>query len=80
MVEDTEGREFRVASAEDVILNKLKLFRDGQEVSNRQWKDVLGVLRVREGAMDLAYMREWATSLGVGDLLERALEEAWASY
>lgn len=64
-----------VATPEDVVLHKLRWFRDGGGMSDRQWGDVLGVLRVQR-ALDLAFMRSWASQLGVGDLLERALVEA----
>jgi hypothetical protein len=45
----------------------------GGETSDRQWRDVLGLVRVAGDSFDLAYLRQWATSLGVADLLERAL-------
>ena len=61
------------------MLHKLRWFRDGGEVSDRQWSDVLGVLRVQGRALDLDHMRTWATVLGVGDLFERAWSEAGAS-
>ena len=41
-----------------------------------RWKDVLGVLRVGEGSLDLAYMDRWASGLGITDLLKKALAEA----
>ena len=65
-----------LASAEDIILAKLDWYRQGGEVSERQWRDVLGVLTVQAGRLDLAYLRRWAAELAVSDLLERALEEA----
>lgn len=67
-----------IASAEDTILAKLDWYRAGGEVSERQWRDVAGVLRVQRGRLDARYMREMAASLGVGDLLERAFAEAAA--
>jgi hypothetical protein len=51
------------------------MFRDGGGVSERQWNDVVGVLRVQRG-LDLAFLRQWAARLEVTDLLERALLEA----
>lgn len=53
-----------VISPEDIILAKLEWYRMGGEVSERQWEDVLGVLKVRAGELDLDYMRRWANELG----------------
>jgi hypothetical protein len=65
-----------VTSAEDVILAKLEWYRMGGEVSDRQWRDILGVLKTRAGELDLDYLRKWANELKVQDLLERALTES----
>ncbi|MGC1377379.1 MAG: hypothetical protein WA821_14200 [Anaerolineales bacterium] len=64
------------ASPEDTILAKLEWYRMGGEVSDRQWRDILGVLKTRAGELDLAYLRKWAKGLNVSDLLERALGES----
>jgi hypothetical protein len=66
----------KFASPEDTILAKLEWYRLGGEVSERQWRDILGVLKVRAGELDLAYLQKWASELQVGDLLERALRAA----
>lgn len=71
-----DARPIWVASAEDTVLAKLEWFRRGQEVSERQWRDVQGVLRLHPTGLDVAYLRRWAPSLGVTDLVERALVEA----
>jgi hypothetical protein len=65
-----------VASAEDTVLAKLDWYRAGGEVSEQQWRDVLGILEVQGGGLDLPYLRSMAASLSVADLLERALSEA----
>jgi len=70
------GATLPVSSPEDVVLAKLEWYRKGGEVSERQWTDVLGVLRVTGSAVDLRYLRRSAGELGVSDLLDRALEEA----
>ena len=64
-----------LASAEDTILAKLEWFRRGGEVSERQWTDVIGVLRAGVASLDRPYLEEGARELAVADLLERALGE-----
>ena len=65
-----------VTSPEDTILAKLEWYRMGGEMSDRQWRDILGVLKTRAGELDLVYLRKWANELKVTDLLERALKES----
>lgn len=65
-----------VASPEDTILAKLQWYRDGGGVSDRQWNDVLGVLKVQGPALDRAYLDEWARNLGLTVLWRRAVDEA----
>ena len=64
------------ASPEDTVLSKLEWYRMGGEVSERQWRDTLGVLKTRAGELDLDYLRKWAKELKVSDLLERILKES----
>jgi hypothetical protein len=73
----SEGtRPFNIASPEGTILNKLECYRMGGEVSDRQWNDILGVLKVQGTNLDMAYLQRWAADLSVTDLLERALVDA----
>jgi hypothetical protein len=75
-VGEGETQVLPLASAEDVVLAKLEWFRAGGEVSERQWSDVIGVLRVAGEGLDLLYLKSGAIELGVADLLDRALEVA----
>jgi hypothetical protein len=59
-----------VATAEDTILSKLEWAAKGGG-SERQLADVRGILDVKGAALDHAYIRRWATALGVLDLWER---------
>jgi hypothetical protein len=70
-----EPLDLAVSSPDDVILSKLRWYRQGGEVSEQQWNDVLGVIAVQRDALDVAYLRQWSDYLGVRDLLEKALAE-----
>jgi hypothetical protein len=65
-------RALRVASAEDTILTKLEWYPKGGEASDRQWRDICGLLKQQEGKLDESYLMRWGQALGVADLLERA--------
>ena len=69
-------RKVPVKSAEDTLLRKLQWFREGGQVSDRQWTDVLGILKVQGDRLDRLYLEEWAERLGVDELLDKARTEA----
>ena len=69
-------RRLWIASAEDTILAKLVWYRRGGDASERQWRDVQGVIEMRAAALGVEYLRRWAPVLGIDDLLERAFGEA----
>jgi hypothetical protein len=65
-----------VASPEDTVLQKLLWYRLGNRVSDRQWDDLVGVLRVQGERLDRGYVEGWAGELGLSDLLREAVEAA----
>lgn len=65
-----------VDTAEHSVLRKLEWFRRGGEVSDRQWRDVVAILRLQGASLDGPHLATWADRLGVTDLLERARAEA----
>jgi hypothetical protein len=77
--EDVASRPLFIASPEDVILYKLDWFQQGGRASERQWSDVLGVLKVQQTSLDAKYMHQWAEALGLTELLLHALHEAGTS-
>jgi hypothetical protein len=64
-----------LATAEDTILAKLRWFRQGGGVSERQMTDVAGIIKVQGQQLDISYLRDWAGRLSVSDLLEKVLNE-----
>ena len=64
-----------VASAEDTLLSKLRWYREGNEISERQWNDIAGIIAINSN-LDLQYLRLWAARLRVTDLLDKALSQA----
>lgn len=75
-VGDAAGSAVMLKSPEDTVLRKLEWFRRGGEVSERQWQDVVAILRGAQGGLDDAHMDFWAARLAISDLLERARGEA----
>jgi hypothetical protein len=66
-------REIYILSAEDTILAKLRWYRKGGEQSERQWRDVVSVVKVQGERLDFEYLNNMAAELQVGDLLARLL-------
>ena len=73
---DAPDRPVAVVTAEDSILLKLEWYRLGGEISDRQWSDILGVMRVQADRLDQAYLDRWAAELDVADLLDDARRDA----
>jgi len=74
MLEVFPGVRVPVLGPEDVVLQKLRWYRLGGAVSDRQWRDILSVLRARE--LDVAYLEEVAAEADLDALLQRARTEA----
>jgi hypothetical protein len=62
------------ASPEDIILNKLRW--SAQSQSEKQWRDVLGILKVQKENLDLDYLNQQAEQLELSSALTRAFTEA----
>ena len=69
------GDDLFVKTPEDTVLRKLLWYREGGEVSSKQWRDVVEVLRVSSGQLDEAYLKSWSEHLGISELLSKAREE-----
>ncbi len=68
--------KFYIASSEDIILSKLDWFRLGGFMSEQQWRDIQGVLKIQKDSLDIKYLLTWAKKLGLNDILKKAFHEA----
>jgi hypothetical protein len=75
-VEPEPGVGLWVLSPEDVVLQKLRWYELGDRVSDRQWRDLVGVLSVYKGRMDEAYLDSQAARACLAPLLARARTQA----
>lgn len=66
------GQSLFVKSAEDTVLRKLLWFREGGCVSEKQWRDIVGVLRISQKTLDNSYLDLWAVRLNINELLTLA--------
>jgi hypothetical protein len=65
------------ASPEDLILNKLRWGQRSQ--SEKQWRDVQGIFKVKGSTLDFDYLKLWAERLALREDLDRvAAESGWA--
>ena len=71
-----DGRELCVHRPEDILLQKLRWYSLGGGTSDRQWRDVLAIIRVQGSRLDREYLHRNAPLVQVEDLLRRALDEA----
>ncbi|MEX2273374.1 MAG: hypothetical protein WD690_18030 [Vicinamibacterales bacterium] len=69
------GRILYVHPPEDILLQKLRWYREGGELSDRQWRDILGIVRTQGPRLDRQYLERHAPALAVADLLVCALRD-----
>jgi hypothetical protein len=70
-------REVYFASPEDVIINKLLWGKDSR--SEKQWRDVLSIMKTQRESLDYLYLSEWASKLGIITNYLQATVEAGVS-
>ena len=69
-------RTIYVTAPENIVLRKLDWYRISGGVSDRQWRDVVGVIKMQGASLDRDYLDEIAVETGLTELLTRALGEA----
>ena len=76
----SEKQNLYITSAEDIIIHKLHWYELGDRVSERQWKDVIGVLQVQGKRLNYDYLKKAANRMNVSELLIQAIEEVKKKY
>lgn len=66
------GLTLWLATPEDLVVSKLDWFRLGGQCSERQWRDVIGLLQIHAPTLDLAYIERWIDQLDLTDLWLKA--------
>jgi hypothetical protein len=73
---DEMGRTLNFYTPEDTILQKLTWYRMTQKQSSQQWRDILGILKLQQSALDFIYLQQWANILQLSAELAQALRES----
>jgi hypothetical protein len=76
LVENDRSSKFCFASPEDIIINKLNWYKIGNGFSERQWLDIIGVIKIQGNSLDKKYLKEWAIKLNLIELLKKAFIDA----
>ena len=74
--DDDIKTEFYFSSPEDIIISKLQWYELGGKVSERQWLDVIGVIKVQGDSLDKNYLKIWTKRFGIFELLKNAFNDA----
>jgi hypothetical protein len=75
-LDEENSRKFYLSSPEDAVLSKLQWYERGGRISDQQWKDIIGVLKVQSSGLDFEYLKYWASKLNLSELLNRSFRDA----
>jgi hypothetical protein len=64
-------------SPEDLIINKLQWGKNSR--SEKQWRDVLSIMKTQRDSLDYSYLIYWSAKLGITDEYQQATIEAGVS-
>jgi hypothetical protein len=79
-LDEKPDSEYYISAPEDVIIAKLQWNERGNRVSERQWLDILGVVKVQAENLDIRYLKSWSQKLGLSNLLEKAFNDSGIEF
>lgn len=74
------ARPLWMASAEDMILQKILWWQDGGGTSARQWNDIVQMLQRQAATLDRAYLQQTALDLQIAAVLQQAGADAGVPF
>jgi len=74
--DDRPELTFYICSPEDIILQKLIWYRMSRFQSDKQWRDILGVMKLQADSLDRTYLQHWSSQLNVASEIDRAFFES----
>lgn len=78
--ENDTSTEYYFSSPEDIIIHKLQWYEMGGRISERQWLDVIGVIKVQGASLDKSYLKSWSEKLRIIELLKNAFSDAGVKF
>lgn len=76
LVDKDDVIEVFICAPEDIILTKLIWYMERGGTSEKQWTDILGVLKIQKNNLDINYLLDWAEKLTIKPELNNALSDA----
>lgn len=67
-----EGYEANFASPEDIIIMKMRYYKEGG--SDKHLRDIAGILKISGAEIDRPYIHDWAIQLGVIEIWDRVIQ------
>lgn len=74
--DDRPELTFYICSPKDIILQKLIWYRMSRFQSDKQWRDILGVMKLQADSLDRTYLQHWSSQLNVASEIDRAFFES----
>lgn len=75
IVKSNPEQKIFLPTAEDLILQKILWYKMGFN-SEKQWRDILGVIKLQLDNLDQTYLDHWAEILKISDSLKMALQQS----
>jgi len=76
LVDKDDSINVFICTPEDVVLTKLIWYKERGRTSEKQWNDILGVLKIQRNNLDLEYLFHWAEKLSVKFELNKSLNDS----